>query len=646
VAVHVTLICGGMTNVQVPVVVGPRYNGLPLAAGTKAFDHLLDSWLTRAIDLGIIGSGLGQLFPINMQRAQQAGRVKAGYLLLAGMGEPGRFAADDLRFLISNIVVAVKSMGQDHVATPLIGTRRKELPVGDAVRSLIEGILDGFKQLRAIDPVLSADRDLLRQAADRPLYLILVDRDEGKLRQMHDAFVAVSAPGAVPGLKLAVDWGKNVDPDPIADPSALDTDPNELVSLLRVTRSKAAAASDAKPIETEVFQFSALSDVAAVPLREQEINRYLVRELPGRMMRPCPLEERQDLGRFFANCMIPEDFRSLTEGARNLTIEVDQTTAMYPWEMLAHKKYAKTSFLGTEVRVSRQFRSLLSPPPSSPPALNNKLNVLVIADPAPGELALPGARQEGRSVVEVLDQASIAWSGRYDIRVTVRVGPQDDGTVAAMLEDLQKRHTCVKSAAPCDPFGLAMLIVNEQFDIIHYAGHGRFEPLKGRAGWVFGEDCFLTAQEIFQVRQVPRLVFANACFSSATIEETEHQGHLVGLAQAFFERGIPNFIGAGWTVDDDCARECARWFYARVVGLREPGAGAAGILGMSPPATIGDALRDARRKVYDFRQESASWGAYQHYGRVSDRLLPFINAPATSGATANGGARAPPSSIS
>jgi hypothetical protein len=125
VVVHVTLIRGGITNVRVPVAIGPRYDGLPTAGPTKSFDRLLDSWLTQAIDLGMIGSGLGELFPINLQRSQEAGT-----LLVAGMGEPGKFAQDDLRFLVSNLIVAVKSMGHDEFATALIGTRRRELLIG------------------------------------------------------------------------------------------------------------------------------------------------------------------------------------------------------------------------------------------------------------------------------------------------------------------------------------------------------------------------------------------------------------------------------------------------------------------------------------------------------------------------------------
>ena len=119
---------------------------------------------------------------------------------------------------------------------------------------------------------------------------------------------------------------------------------------------------------------------------------------------------------YFTETTIPDDFRKLTEGTTSITLEVDETTAVYPWEMIAHKRFAKTSFVSQNVAVSRQFRSLLSPPPPSPPPLNNQLRALVIADPAPGLLALAGARREGLAVVDVLEQARIAWGGRYDIR--------------------------------------------------------------------------------------------------------------------------------------------------------------------------------------------------------------------------------------
>jgi len=390
------------------------------------------------------------------------------------------------------------------------------------------------------------------------------------------------------------------------------------------------AAPAAGRVEADVFQFSAVSDLATVPVREQEVNAYLLRELPDRITKTSRCDQRETYAVLLANIMIPDDFRKLTEAAANLTLEVDETTANYPWEMMAlRRRSRRTSFIGTSVAVSRQFRFLRGPPPSTTPPLNHTLRALIIADPAPGNLSLPQARQEGLTIVDILDQARRAWRDQYDIRATVRIGALGDGTLNDTLEGLRKRGSWVESAELCDPLEVNMLILNQQYDVIHYAGHSFFNVRTGQGGWVFASDCFLTAKEIFPVRQVPRLVFANGSFSTVTTDHNEQRDYLVGLALAFFARGIPNFIGAGWEVDDACAFVWARWFYARVLGLRNPD-DANGVIGTSPPATIGDSLREARRNVLSFKKESSSWGAYQHYGQVSDKLLALPNAPATS----------------
>src|SRR5262249_44166176 len=150
-------------------------------------------------------------------------------------------------------------------------------------------------------------------------------------------------------------------PDTITDSGDADVQQETPVTLLRVTRGQPAvtAAAAAPGLETEVFQFSAMSERAAVPVREQEVNASLLRQLPDRMINAASSRDRQRCSTFFANLMIPDDFIKLTDGAGNLTLEVDENTASYPWEMVAQKKYSRTSFMGTNVCVSRQFRSLL-----------------------------------------------------------------------------------------------------------------------------------------------------------------------------------------------------------------------------------------------------------------------------------------------
>jgi len=153
------------------------------------------------------------------------------------------------------------------------------------------------------------------------------------------------------------------------------------------------------------------------------------------------------------------------------------------------------------------------------------------------------------------------------------------------------------SAIECDPVEILALILNDEFDIIHFAGHGVFdEKTPACSAWVFGKDCIISVREICRARRVLRLVFANACFSSAVTQgkaltAAEMNRQLAGLAEAFFERGITNDIGSGWPVEDRHAVTFAKVFYENVLqGER-----------------LGDALATARQQILD---NGPTWGAY------------------------------------
>ena len=632
--IHVEVVRGGCTNVKAPVAVGYHYQGLPLSGAAQAFDHQIDSWLSRALPLGIIGSGLGQLFLFPLPKTREAGKVAADNLLLVGLGEPGHFALDDLRFVMANVTVAVKGLGHPHLSTGLIGMRRNDLLTDRALRAFLTGVLDGTENFRAMLEGVTEDRERFQQAADAALFISLVEEDEHKAKEIHAALDTIRQEGSIDGLQLEVGRGEDVPPDPAPPPNPPDVDPDGEMTLLRVTNSPRPGAMHGPRHGrgTSVFQYSAVADRSALAVREVKVNPYFVRQLPDRLAKATRHKEQEDFGTFFTNYLLPDDFRRLVEDSEQLTLVVDETTAAYPWEMAAFKKHSRTCFFGTDLRLARQFRSLLAPPPGFPPPLNHNLRVLVIADPASGALSLPRARVEGLAVVEVLSHAARAWGKAYDLKVVVRVGAhqdRDQPETQAVLERLRQQHDLVESADVCDPVELAMLIVNEHFDVLHYAGHGVFDPAVDRAGWVFDQDCVLSAEEIFRVRQVPRLVFANACFSAATTEHADQRRQLVGLAQAFFARGIQNYIGTGWEVNDRLAAQCARYFYRRVLGLRLHDGDA--VVGTAPPATIGQALADARAAILpppnaaDDGESCSTWGAYQHYGRANDKLLPLPN---------------------
>jgi hypothetical protein len=646
VLVHVEVVCGGITNVTASVAVGGRYQGMPLAGPAKWFDRQLDSWLTRAVDLGMIGGGLGQIFLVPLEKQHLAGRVGVDTLLVVGAGDPGHLAPDDVRFLFANVTVAVKGMGHQDFSTELLGSRRRELSIERALQGLLEGVVDGYAHLRAMADAVTESREYLRQVAAGPLLIHLVENDKAKCRQILRALEVIRSDRTIPTLELGeVTEGPDVKPEPEPSPTSGDTDPDEPMTLLRVTHAEAAPGPAAKPGAAcrGVLQFSALAERAVITVRDQEVNPYFVRHLPRRLTASASAQDQEDFALFFTNYLVHDDFRTLLEAGTQLTLVVDPSTAAYPWEMAGFLKHAQTCYFGTDLRLARRFRTLFSPPPASPPPLNHTLNMLIIADPASGSRALPGAQMEGLAVLEALAQAQQAWQGAYQFQVTVRVGShaESDAAKQVMLETILQRlrgmRPLVQSAAACDPLELAKLIVNQNFDVIHYAGHGVFDPDGGQAGWVFDENCVLSAAEIFRVRQVPRLVFANACFSAVTTEHEGQRRQLVGLAQAFFERGIQNYIGTGWEVDDALAAECARRFYRRALGMGRPNNEGA-VVGTAPPAIFGYALADAREAIRqmglgaadgpDGAKKRSTWGAYQHYGKANDKLLPMANVTA------------------
>ena len=335
--------------------------------------------------------------------------------------------------------------------------------------------------------------------------------------------------------------------------------------------------------DREIFRFSALSLTAVVPVREVEVQTFFAAGTAERLMSSTTPEEQIEFGQLLTTYLIPQDFRQIIEEEDSLTLILDRSTASFPWEMACFKSARGTTFFGPDRKLTRQFRTMLASP-GLPPALNRSLKVLVIADPAPEpEFQLPGARQEGRAVVNVLDR--LRKEKDLDLTVYEHIG-----------------------ASACDPVEILALLLSEEFDIVHYAGHGVFdEKDPSHSGWVFGRDCILSAREIFRARRVPRMVFANACFSAVIKERQaltadEMNRRLAGLAEAFFERGIQNYIGAGWPVDDIPAVEFASVFYQNAIAGE----------------TLGDSLAAARQRIMG---QGSTWGAYQHYGQVNARLV-------------------------
>ncbi len=564
---------GSITQISAPVVVVGTYKGIAPTEGSAlgAINSAIDQWISRACDQGLMGAELGQVFfiPVPPQR------IASESVLVAGMGDYGVFDYSDLCYLAMNVCYAVSALKMGSFATVLIGSGEGNLEVDPAVRGLLSGICDALhhvqpderiKKLEIVEYSESRYEEILqivRQIEkDQVLEHMLITVEERKLRDVKRARARKGKPKATTGQPAT-------------------TTITRFVNRITIEHNG------------EGYSFSALTENAVVPVRQIEVQKFFTDGIT-KQLKICETEERQQqFGSLFHRYVFPRDFEQLIANNQPLTLVVDSTTAGLPWEMACFGPKRNLTYFGLGLKLTRQFRTMLAGAPGIAPPLNKSLRILVIADPAPEpELKLDGAALEGRKVVEILNSFKAAYAKNAEWKITI------EGRIGSDR---------------CDPVEILELIVNGAFDIIHYSGHGVFDEKRpNNGGWVFGQDTILSAREIFRARQVPRLVFANACFSAVCNNgeipsPRASNRKLAGLAEAFFERGVQNYIGTGWEVDDAAAVKFAQVFYGKALNGE----------------FLGDALADARRAIFN---SGSTWGAYQHYGQSNARVVEEVSA--------------------
>jgi hypothetical protein len=556
------MVLGDITQVEAPVVVVGHYKGVPPIKAVGALDTAMGNWISQAGERGMIGGNLGELFFIPVTQDQ----IAAKSILLGGMGDYGQFSYDDLRYMVMNISYAINALGLESFASVLIGSGDGNLGIEEAAKGLISGICDALHNFEKHYRTLKV--------------LMIVEKNRKRFDNLTALFKRYEEERPFENISIAMLESKEIPAKSALDSSSGAYRTAALQQSRFVNRITIEKGEDG-------FQFSALTNSAVIPIRKVEVQPFFTEGIAESLKNSIP-SSQEKFARLLHKYIFPEDFERLITG-KPLTLVLDGTTASLPWEMACFGPRHRRSYFGTDLKLTRQFRTMLSSAPGIAPPVNKSLRFLVIADPADddNDFALPSATEEGEAVKKLIEdfKEELGEKGELDITIESRIG-----------------------AYECNPVEILALILNETFDVIHYAGHGIFDEANpNRSGWVFKKNCILSAREIFRSRQVPRLVFANACFSAVTNQKQSTSAHesnkkLAGMAEAFFERGVQNYIGTGWPVVDQTATTFATEFYKRV--LRG--------------AFLSDALAEAREAIME---EGPTWGAYQHYGQSTARLV-------------------------
>jgi pimeloyl-ACP methyl ester carboxylesterase len=601
--------------------------------------------ITQHTRRGTLRAEVGDVAYFPWDSDGQEGRV----VVVAGMGRPGTFNAEALRRLVHSVAIAVAALpGVKTACSVMIGSGEGTLSISEVVHEYVEGIAD------AADEVAAGGENIFAQPVEK---LIIAELDRGRAEDILEAFQEELKKGAgitrarsirfelhgkvKQGAKgrVSVEEGLALLADTLVDATVAADDSPEgsaLAALLacteasqtvrtralsslederendrtstrprfRVARRITGAPSAEIPARIAFWhdgaeiRAAAIDQSATVAERVVRAQSDVIDELVAKMTNPDQ-SEVEELCDLLYGLLVPPDFHDALRSGP-LVFEVDRRTAQLHWEMLATSDGGESKPLSVRKPFARQLRTTYSPAPTRPRRPGDEFRALVIGDP--GDPAkhqdLPGARREAVKVYALLNQAP-------KIHVDARIGAP--GT---------PREGLPQGIRPAERLDVVSLLLRGDYDLIHYAGHGHFDPAApDRVGWVFAAGV-LTPGEIGGLKRVPSIVVSNACLSARTSAVREggsdtgttrsEAGLLPSLADEFFKLGVRNYVGTAWEVNDLGAELFAEEFYG-------------GLLAGVP---VGDAVQRARTALWAKQTTYGPlWAAYQHYGDPTSEAL-------------------------
>ena len=559
-ALRVAVLNGDLKFVRQPLLVG-HYRSLVLTGTERVVDRLVDSAMSRSLDVGLYPDAPGSNQMFDNQREDpdnvfDMARPRA--VIVAGLGEEGKLDTTALVYTVRQAILAYAqrvyeesdgTQAQFELAATLIGSGGIGITVSSAAQLIAQGALEANAKLQGsrwpqldqltlvelyLDRASDAWRALQLQEIATPNRLKLVGKVEpgaGALRRLLDSGYR----GASYDLIRAV----TVDPD--------------------AKRRCISYTLDTKRARTEV--------------RAQQAQASLLKEL---VLKASNDGNRDPLiGRTLFNLLIPIEIEPFLGGTSEMLLELDRGTAGIPWELLEtnpdarsgdQRPWAVRCKLLRKLRIE-DFRARVQDASADD-------NVLVIGEPRCDKNVyppLPGARDEAIAVANTLAAPDVGVGAG---RVRSLVNDDDAQTVINALFERAYR-------------------------VVHVAGHGA----EGADGGVVlsGKDTYLGANEVRAMRVVPELVFLNCCHlagrdAATVLEPYDRAAFAANIAEELIKAGVRCVIAAGWAVEDEPAKKFATKFYATLLG----------------GARFIDAVAAARAAAWT--PDGNTWAAYQCYG--------------------------------
>lgn len=360
---------------------------------------------------------------------------------------------------------------------------------------------------------------------------------------------------------------------------------------LGVTRPLRSLPRANEPLPLQIMvreESSALTWVRNVVLEPNE-ERALVEETCSlaKWCRGLELTRRsartvaERLGRRLKELVLGGDTLAYVQGLHPTAVllNIDETVLDLPWELLLAARAFEL-----QVPIGRIIATQRKPAPRRDPLLEDRdVVILAVANPT---------ADLGSTLLEL--QALQRLAGRVgSANVIVRVLSGPDATRARLDQELR----------------------NGEVDILHFAGHARFDARQPGASALMLADGELQADDVFRLpwKAPPYFVFDSACESSrgsrrCRLVSRNHRA--AGLPAAFLAAGVQGYLGHYFPIGDTSAAVMARSFYETMFEQR----------------SVGLALIQARHSVLDRFEEASDLACFglTYFGDVGGDVRPAL----------------------
>lgn len=494
--VELAFVEGSITQSDASALVLGAYANVEPAGAALAVDTILHGAISDLARRRAIGAAAGEVFVLPVGRRGLSARL----VVLAGLGDFGRYGPDVQRLAAANVTRTLALAGVGDFAMVLWGTASGADP-SDAARAQLEGVLTALSDL---SPELRLRRiTILSRNARRLSAARQVAED---LLRMHPA---------APLLRLQAARRVERKPGRVVKPTAT---PLAWLFVQESAGQMHAALLGTAPKAT------ALTATRRLDLRALE--REHARLEPG-----MPIAELDSFGERLAELLLPEEIVAALPSvkAAPLVIVHDSASAHWPWEALSIKGWAPAAAAGLSRRYAAEGMSVAKWREQR--RRERGLNVLLVVNPT-GDL--PGALEEGERVAQML--VRLPGTGITAIR-------GGEATRARLLAEFRSGdydaihfagHAFFDSSAPAS------------------------------SGILCAGGRVLSGADLAAMDSVPALVFFNACESGrlrSAVKPLRQLDRSVGFAEAFLRGGVANFIGTWWPVSDEGATAFATLLY-------------------------------------------------------------------------------------